>query len=214
MYLQMIIGDKDPVYYKLHKSEVLLGSLLICDITVHEPSVSKRHLKIFIENSKWQIIDNGSTNGTFIDEERLVPGKRVDFPDDLEIRLGGQVFLKIVKDIGNAEFIEVKDKPPAEVKSTIAEKTTVLSLDDFKVAESLARKKKEQALLEKRRLAKLKKRKDQLFMLKTVVIAVVLFGLVYYINKNFTFFDNKTNQSPVKALEKFSNKNSTIDKIE
>jgi len=214
MYLQIVIGEKKPVYYKLHKNEVLIGSLLVCDITVHESSISKRHLKLFIENSHWQIIDNGSTNGTFIYEERIVPGKRIDFSDELEIRLGGNVFLKKVKDIGNAEFIDVKEKPPTEVKATVAEKTTVLSLDDFKAAEALAKKKKDQALAEKRRIANLKKRKDQLLMIRTIFIVVALFSIAYYVNKNFKFFGTKPKSVPTKALENFTNKNSNIDKIE
>lgn len=49
-----------------------LGRSRECDVTVEDPSVSRRHAELQLEDGAWMLTDLGSTNGTF------VGGKRVD----------------------------------------------------------------------------------------------------------------------------------------
>ncbi len=61
-----------------------------CDITLGDPDVSRRHAEIEISNATLLISDLGSTNGTFVN------GERIDQPRELrdgdEIRIGAVVW--------------------------------------------------------------------------------------------------------------------------
>jgi predicted component of type VI protein secretion system len=61
-----------------------------CDITLGDPDVSRRHAEIQVSNGDILINDLGSTNGTFVN------GERIDQPRPLrdgdEVRIGGVVW--------------------------------------------------------------------------------------------------------------------------
>ena len=61
---------------------VILGRLPECDVTLDDPSVSRRHARIQRTGNNWAITDLGSTNGlkvngTRVDESDLVDGDRL-----------------------------------------------------------------------------------------------------------------------------------------
>ncbi len=200
MYLQVVIGDRKPVYYKLSKSEIVLGVMPASDIVVSEVSISKKHLKLFVQDNDLFIMDQGSTNGTYVESERLVPGKRVEVKEGVEVRLGTEVFLKRVKEVGKAPVLNVVEKntlTPPQVNST--EKTTVLSLEDFRAAEALAKEKKKLEVAEKRKKENLRKGKEKKTMIRSLMLMLLIVVIGVYINKNY-------------KINKEGAKNSTITK--
>jgi hypothetical protein len=63
-------------------SSVVLGRLPECDVTLDDPSVSRRHARIQQTSGRWAITDLGSTNGvkvngTRVEQSDLVDGDRV-----------------------------------------------------------------------------------------------------------------------------------------
>lgn len=74
-----------------------------CDILVADDSASRRHAKIVRKDSKWLIVDLGSTNGTWVNEEsvqiqELASGDR--------IRIGRWTFKFFVEDNIEAHYHE------------------------------------------------------------------------------------------------------------
>lgn len=55
-----------------NKSQITIGRSDVCDIVLNHIGVSKVHAGIINQNNRWYIVDNGSTNGVWLN------GKRVD----------------------------------------------------------------------------------------------------------------------------------------
>jgi hypothetical protein len=51
--------------------EVALGRSPDCQVVIDDPSVSKVHARLRLDGQQWQVKDEGSRNGTFINGERL-----------------------------------------------------------------------------------------------------------------------------------------------
>lgn len=71
--------------------EVMLGRSASSEFTVPDETVSSRHARLSYHHKQWWIEDLNSTNGTFLNDERVgVP--TVIVPGD-ELRVGNVIFL-------------------------------------------------------------------------------------------------------------------------
>src|SRR5262245_34915018 len=52
---------------------VVIGRGASCDVRLPDPSVSQRHAVVSAQGAEYQIIDEASTNGTFVGGVRLSP---------------------------------------------------------------------------------------------------------------------------------------------
>ncbi len=83
-----------PVKLPLMRAALLGHGLTIgrqhgaSDLTVVEPTVSRRHLRLFLKDEALMAEDLGSSNGTAIDGLRLAPGSAARLRDGAEVRLG------------------------------------------------------------------------------------------------------------------------------
>jgi len=80
-------GDETP----FETSEIFVGrdpesSLVVSGLG--SEVVSARHLRLSHSDGQWWIEDLGSSNGTFVNGHRVMPGSRVPLPHGAEIRLG------------------------------------------------------------------------------------------------------------------------------
>ena len=65
-------------------------------IRVDDPLVSRIHCIVHLIRNSWYIEDAGSTNGTWVNDKRLRPGKSVRLgPKDI-IKLGGRIEVSLV----------------------------------------------------------------------------------------------------------------------
>ncbi len=76
--------------YNLEKTEVSIGRIASADFFVNEQSISKQHARFTQIGDTYQILDLGSTNGTYINDEKI-RGVTVLNNEDL-IRLGTVLF--------------------------------------------------------------------------------------------------------------------------
>ena len=60
-------------------------------IRVNDPLVSRVHCIVHRIRNAWYIEDAGSTNGTWVNEKRLRPGKSVRLDSKDVIKLGGRI---------------------------------------------------------------------------------------------------------------------------
>ena len=64
------------------------------DFTINgNTAVSRVHCKIVQRNGVNYIVDNNSTNGTFLDGDRLTPGKEVLLKNGAVVWMGGEEFI-------------------------------------------------------------------------------------------------------------------------
>jgi hypothetical protein len=81
--------------YALRPTGVTLGRAPECEIVLASTQVSRRHATIKQEAMAWAIKDLGSSNGTFLNGERLEPNVSYRMNPNDEIMLGGQAGEKL-----------------------------------------------------------------------------------------------------------------------
>ncbi len=68
----------------IYKSEFNIGRDQECAIRLTDSLIARLQATIFFENSSWLLRDNHSTNGTWLNDTKLIPGKKyVLHPDDV-----------------------------------------------------------------------------------------------------------------------------------
>lgn len=68
--------------YPLDKNELFIGRDLSNDLVINDPEISRRHARLFLQGNGYILEDLGSTNGTFVNGQRLV-GPNVLRPGDV-----------------------------------------------------------------------------------------------------------------------------------
>jgi pSer/pThr/pTyr-binding forkhead associated (FHA) protein len=109
------------------------GRALTCDIQLESPTVSKSHLNIRLLTSViFEIEDLNSTNGTFVDEEKLLPNKRYQFSSSAQVRLGNNLNLELRKYFPEIFILEKKAIVPPPNKQTPPSNTTDSTREELK----------------------------------------------------------------------------------
>lgn len=78
------------IRHRLTAAGLTIGRAPPAEIVVSDTDVSRSHCRLFLSGHEVLLVDNGSTNGTFLDGER-VEGTRV-LPVGAVVRVGGRVF--------------------------------------------------------------------------------------------------------------------------
>lgn len=81
-FLEIIEGPDKGQIFSLLEEEVLIGRHGQCDLVLHDPEVSRRHVKLASGENGWWLDDLGSTNGAFVNGQRIThqstaPGDRI-----------------------------------------------------------------------------------------------------------------------------------------
>ena len=78
--------------YSLEKSDLFLGRDISNEIVINDPEVSRRHARLTLEGTTYRLEDLGSTNGTFIQGQRLAapvllrPGEIITIGEKVVLR--------------------------------------------------------------------------------------------------------------------------------
>lgn len=83
-------------------TDALIGRSTECNLRLASGLVSRRHCKLLISDEQVAVIDLGSSNGTFLNDEKVTPKIEVPIPPGSELT------------IGPARFIVQYDDPTAE----------------------------------------------------------------------------------------------------
>lgn len=76
--------------------EMTIGRERGNSIVINDPLVSRVHCIVHRIRNSWYIEDAGSTNGTWINEKKLLPGKSIRLKPDDSIKLGGRIEVGLV----------------------------------------------------------------------------------------------------------------------
>ena len=77
--------------FKLTESEIVIGREDAADLTIPSSAVSRRHAKLTREGDSYMIEDLGSSNGTYVNSQKLTGKRQLNSND--QIRLGKAVTL-------------------------------------------------------------------------------------------------------------------------
>jgi pSer/pThr/pTyr-binding forkhead associated (FHA) protein len=117
--LPLLVSVDGPLeglrYQVLDGDGITVGRADNCDVVIDDPEVSRHHATVVLYNSGIWIRDEGSRNGVFIDEKRVVRPK--ELRPGSELNIGGHHF--------TLELDEVAEDDPSivrPVRSTAVEK--------------------------------------------------------------------------------------------
>ncbi len=71
--IRLAAGGRTSPSLTFDGSRVAIGRGLGCEVRLPDPSVSQRHATVRAEGPSYTLVDEGSTNGTFVGEVRLSP---------------------------------------------------------------------------------------------------------------------------------------------
>ena len=211
MRIEILIDQEDPLIFPLNKPKMVIGSNESCDIFLSHESVSRKHIIVVNEDENFFVIDQGSTNGSFINEERLVPGRRVEFTSFFPVRLGDKILLTLLsdedaKDLGFSDlqsFAQPKSTNSGSQASSLSEATKAISLKDLHSSRTESLVKKRIETLSKKKtdpkapVTKVKTDKSRMTAVKIISILIFGFGLYYNL-----FLSPPAEVEPVKQVAK------------
>ena len=82
--------------FELNKNEVFIGRDIANDFVINDSEVSRRHARLTLEGDRYRIEDLNSTNGTYIDGQRLIGphlmaiGEIIMFGDNVGVIFDGE----------------------------------------------------------------------------------------------------------------------------
>lgn len=89
-----IVNNGELIIVGEEKTELILGRKIddtvknLINIGAYDVFVSRRHAKIMKTEKGYEITDMGSSNGTWLEEQRLIPHKAYPLQNGAQIRLG------------------------------------------------------------------------------------------------------------------------------
>ena len=81
--LVVVEGPAAGAKVSIEKRPITIGRASICDLTLEDDFISSRHLRVSMQSNGYVVEDLGSTNGTWVEGERLIepvlikPGVRI-----------------------------------------------------------------------------------------------------------------------------------------
>ena len=198
-------GHKNGDVYTLSPPGISFGRELDNDIILSQAGASRYHSKLIWKNGEWYIRDLGSTNGTYLNGEKIEPEKDIKLKNGDIIRIGTQTMCFAEKpedvpeippadksddasepDIGHSERTleqtEASEKSKVQNEKKKVIPTQASALGDMVFDDSLFKAKEEE---EKQKEKQTRKHAGILFYASVIAVAV-LFVAGYLILDNLS----------------------------
>jgi len=101
-----------------------IGRSESCDITLDEKRVSRTHAEVLVEGDRVTLVDRNSTNGTYRDGVRLVPGMPEVWRASHTVRIGGSALR--LSPVGGAPGLQATAPPESAGPRDVVTPTTGL----------------------------------------------------------------------------------------
>jgi len=94
-------SDMVETLYNLQQPQIIIGRDSECDLAVNNETVSSHHSRLNYNQDKWWVEDLQSTNGTFVNDERISTPVVILTGD--EVRCGQVTILVEIPDSGEGK---------------------------------------------------------------------------------------------------------------
>lgn len=149
-YIRIHYGNELRQQFELGEDRVTIGRTEENALVLAEQGVSKQHAAIEYENGEYFIVDLGSSNGVFLNNQRIEKAK-LKYWDEIQIH---NFVIKFMAKPGFGETKGSTSEIPEDIES---DKTKFFNITDEKQLDDLRNKTKECFLIYKDQLGKVRK---------------------------------------------------------
>jgi pSer/pThr/pTyr-binding forkhead associated (FHA) protein len=104
-------GPEPGKVISLNRSELVIGRDANADIPLPDAEVSRRHARVYLQGNGYWIEDLGSTNGTFVNDRRLVGPHALADGENLALGNNVTLLFQVVPIDPNATVLSTGSKP-------------------------------------------------------------------------------------------------------
>lgn len=97
MLIKVQFGTEKPVEYNFDKNQIIIGSGMSCDIVINNPSIKSTHLLISQVGRYFYVQDLGSSNGSYIMNNKLIPGEKYQFATYFPVQITEGISIHLSK---------------------------------------------------------------------------------------------------------------------
>ncbi|HBN76947.1 MAG TPA: hypothetical protein DD473_14240 [Planctomycetaceae bacterium] len=117
MYIELEVSNKrSNVKRLIIRERAIIGRQNHCDIRVVSNELSREHCRIEVDHDEAHLIDLGSTNGTYLNQNKLEPHQPYQLNEGDIIRLGPAAFSIRIHDLNESAAMD-------ETLSSVSEDT-------------------------------------------------------------------------------------------
>ena len=88
MRLEIIKGYGEPEVFETYEWSIVVGRAGHVECCIEENGVSREHLRLDVEGSEVYVTDLDSSNGSYIQGQRLEPNKKQLWPPLFPLKMG------------------------------------------------------------------------------------------------------------------------------
>jgi pSer/pThr/pTyr-binding forkhead associated (FHA) protein len=165
--------------HTINKNSVTIGRSNTCDIPILSESLSRVHCQLYEEEGEIYILDLNSTNGVYINDERIEPNVKKKLVNFLNVKIAFIYELNVVPD---------HEKPEQKIDLSIDFETT--KTKDIRRPISRTKEKTPQT-----------KKTDSQINKNILMSLLVILGGIYYFNLQSTHEENETLSQPEQTQE-------------
>ena len=87
----MNVNDSDLFNVPMREKEISIGRSRSCEIRLDDHRISSKHICFFLKDSILYCRDLNSTNGTFVNNQKINPKENIVITERDEVKIGGSV---------------------------------------------------------------------------------------------------------------------------
>ena len=118
--LTLLLGRRTMQVYDFKQESIVVGREDGADVVIDNPSVSRRHAEIRLGDSGWEVVDLGSSNGTFIRGTKIEGPQSIGLGDEIGL---GKFSIVFGKALGEGEHPPQAAAPVPKAKQPTMTRT-------------------------------------------------------------------------------------------
>ena len=107
--------DRSARNIPLDKMPLTVGRASTCDIQLMQAGISRNHAEIYTNGQSWFIVDNGSTNGSWLGGARLTPFEPTPWEPEEPLHIGSAALLLNIRQPSPPKRATLRPKPKFNV---------------------------------------------------------------------------------------------------